>query len=54
MIKRLLSKRMNFPYGRAGSLKLRLKSDSGQALKGASLILSEPYIDEVHFTGKDE
>ncbi|MBP1997092.1 sialidase family protein [Paenibacillus eucommiae] len=45
---------LNFPYGRAGSLKIRLKRDSEKELQGATLILSEPFLDEVHFTGKDE
>ncbi|MBP1995149.1 sialidase family protein [Paenibacillus eucommiae] len=45
---------LNFPYGRAGSLKIRLRADSGKELRGAALILSEPYVDEIHFTSKDE
>ncbi|MBP1996285.1 sialidase family protein [Paenibacillus eucommiae] len=43
---------INFPYGSAGSLKIKMKS--GKNLTGASLILSETYLDEYHFTGNDE
>ncbi|RAV11485.1 sialidase family protein [Paenibacillus contaminans] len=43
---------LNFPYGSAGSLRITMKAASD--LSGAKLILSELYIDPVHYTSSDE